>query len=71
MTAEMKKFNWSLHVLTKVDTFVKFQLSRLIFIFMNCYQLLTADESCYEKNSTEIFMYTIKFILGPNFSSLS
>ena len=39
------------HVHTKVDTFAKFHLSRLIFIFqllsavINCYRLLTANNS--------------------------
>ena len=35
----------------------KFQLSRVISIFIIFYQLLTAHDSWYEKN-TGIFMYT-------------
>ena len=72
-----KKMYWNFFVHTKVDTSAKFQLSRLIFIFISCLsdfisccQLWTADDSWYEKNSTVIFMYTLKCILMPNFSSL-
>ena len=56
----------------------KYQLPRLIFIFVNFYQLSlahwklqTADGSWFEKKSTGIFMYTLKLILVPNFSSLT
>ena len=45
MIANMKKADWNFHVDTKVDTFAKFQYSRLIFVFTNCYQLLTAVDS--------------------------
>ena len=38
---------------------------------ISCWQLLTADESWYEKNLTDIFMYNLKLIHVPNFSSLS
>ena len=48
----------------------KFLLSRLIFIFISCYQLLTADYSCYEKKLNGIFIYPLKLIPVPNFSSL-
>ena len=37
---------------------------------ISCWQLLTADDSWYDKNLTGIFIYTLKFILVPNFSSL-
>ena len=52
----------------------KFQLSRLIFIFINCFQLLRAintDNSWYDKILTGIFMCTLKLICVPNFSFLS
>ena len=52
MTAYMKKFDLNFYVHTKVDTCAEFQLSGLIFIFLavkSCYQLLTADDSSYEK----------------------
>ena len=41
-----------------------------MLIFINCYQLLTTDDGWYEKNWTETFMYTLKLICVPNFSSL-
>ena len=55
---------------TQLYTCAKFQFSRLIFIFINCYQLLTPDDSWYEKKLTWIFMYKLKLVLVPNFSSL-
>ena len=63
------------HVDIKVDTYATFQLSRLIFIFVNCYRLSsavgrTAADSWYENNLIEIFMYTLQLVLLPNFSSL-
>ena len=101
-----KKFSWNFHFQSKVNICTKFQLSRLIFIFINCYQikkilefscthkswylckisallvyfyfhqllsagisclqLLTADDSWYEKKSTGIFMYTLSLILIQN-----
>ena len=36
----------------------------------SCYQLLTADDRCYEKNLNEIFIYVLKMICVPNFRSL-
>ena len=71
-----KKINWNFHVHTKVNLCAKFQLSRLIFIFINCYPLLSAVDNCWElmtadmKKMTGIFMHTLNFILMPNFSSL-
>ena len=61
-----ERFNWNYYVHMKVDTCAKFQLSKLIFLFTNCYQLLTADM----KKITIIFICTLKFIQMPNFSSL-
>ena len=43
-----KKFHWNLYVHNKVDTLAKFQLSRLIFIFINCYQLSSAVDGCWQ-----------------------
>ena len=34
-----KKVDWNFHVHTKVDMCAKFQISRSIFIFINCYHL--------------------------------
>ena len=51
----------------------KFQLSRLILILsaVNSYwQLLTADDSRHKKNLNGIFIYPLKLIPVPNFSSL-
>ena len=46
MTAVTKKnFEWDFHLPPKADTCVKFQLSRLIFIFISCQQLLSAVNS--------------------------
>ena len=39
--------------------------------FDSCYQLLTANDSSYEKKLTRIFIYTLKLILVLNFSSLA
>ena len=70
--------DWIFCVHTKVDICAKFQLSKLIFIFINCYQLSLAVNSCWQlitvymkKKLTGIFMYTLKLILVPNFSSLA
>ena len=65
-----KKIDWNFYVYNKVDTCAEFQLSRLIFIFISCQQLLSADDSWFEKNLIAIFVYTLKLILVPNFSSL-
>ena len=80
MTANMKKIDWNFYIHTKVYTCAECQLSRLIFIFISCqqllsafnswWQLMTADESWNDKNLTGLFIYTLKFILVPNFSSL-
>ena len=43
-----RKLDWNFYVHTKVDTCAKSQLSRLIFIFINCYQLLSATDSCWQ-----------------------
>ena len=51
-------------------TYAKFQLSNLILIFINFYQLSSAVDSWYDKNLTGLFIYTLKFILVRNFSSL-
>ena len=48
----------------------KFEPSRLIFIFISCHQLSIAVDSCHEKNINGIFIYTLKLICVPNFSSL-
>ena len=45
MTAVTQKNYWNFHVDTKVDMFAKVQLSRVIFVFTSCYQLLTSDDS--------------------------
>ena len=42
------KFDWNIYEHTKTDTFVKFQLSRFILIFINCYQRLTAVNSWWQ-----------------------
>ena len=65
-----KKFKWDFHLPPKAKTCAKFQLSRLIFIFTSCQQLLTADDSCHKKNLNGIFIYPLKLIPVPNFSSL-
>ena len=70
MAADMKKINWYFHVYTKVYMCTKFQLSKLIFVFIYWYQLLTADDRRYDKKLTEIFMCTIKFLCVLNFSHL-
>ena len=41
-------FWWDLHLPPKADTCAKFQLSRLIFIFISCQQLLTAVDSWWQ-----------------------
>ena len=35
----------------------------------SCYQLLTADDSCYEKNLNGVFIYSLNVISVPNLSS--
>ena len=44
--------------------------AELVFIVISCYQLLTADDRCYKKNLNEIFIYVLKMICMPYFSSL-
>ena len=74
MIADMEKNNWNFYVRSIGDVFAKFQLSRLIYIFLlpfnRCCQLLTADDSCQEKKSFGIFIYPINMILMLNFSSV-
>ena len=57
MIADMEKNNCNLYVHSIGDVFAKFQLSRLIYIYLlpfnRCCQLLTADDSCQEKNHLE------------------
>ena len=73
MTADMKK-NWLEFVLyTKVDNCAECQLSSLIFIFISCQQLLSAVDSWWQllrKKLNGIFIYPLKLIFVPNFSSL-
>ena len=57
MKAFTKKNYYGFHAHIKEDMHAKFQLSRVISIFIIFYQLLTAHDSWYEKN-TGIFMYT-------------
>ena len=67
-----KKFNWNFYVHTKMYSYAKFQLSRLIFIFISCQQLLTAVDSWWQLSQIffdGIFIYPLKLILVPNFSS--
>ena len=60
-----KKCQWNFYLCLEDDTSAKFQLSRLIFIFISCQQLssswglLTADDSWYEKNLTGICICTL------------
>ena len=73
MRAVTKNFEWDFHLPTKADTCAKFQLSRLIFIFISCQQLLTTFDSWWElsqKMLYGIFIYPLKLIPMPNFSSL-
>ena len=48
MIADMKKTDWNFLIDTKVDTYAKIQLSRLIFVFTNFYQLLSAVDSYWQ-----------------------
>ena len=51
--------------------FAKFQLSRLIFVFISCQQLLrlfTADDSCHEKKLNGISIYSLNVMSAPNLS---
>ena len=49
-----KKIVWDFHLPTKADTCAKFQLSRLIFIFISCQQLLTAFDSWWQLSQKKI-----------------
>ena len=61
----------------KVDMCVKFHISRMIFIFFNCYQLSSAVENCWQLMTadmkktklTGIFMHILNLRCVPNFSS--
>ena len=44
----LKKIDWNGYLHTKVYTFAKFQLSRLIFIFVSFWQLLSAVDSWWQ-----------------------
>ena len=48
MTVDMIKSWLKFYVYSKVYLCAKFQLSRLIFIFLNCYQLSSAVDSCWQ-----------------------
>ena len=72
MTAVTKKVWMELSYTPKADTCAKFQLSRLIFIFISCQQLLTAFDNWWQlsqKILNGIFIYSLKLILVANFSS--
>ena len=45
MTTNLKKNIWNFHLHSKVSMCAKLWLSGLIFIFINCYRLLTAVDS--------------------------
>ena len=60
-----KKIDWNFYVYTKVDTCAEFQLSRLIFFFISCQQLLTADDN-WLKNENQAS--ELKFGTSINFS---
>ena len=65
-------FWWDLHLPRKADACAKFQLSRMIFIFISCQQLLSAVDSSWQllrKKLNGIFIYPLKLIPVPNFSS--
>ena len=67
------KFEWNFHLPPKADTCAEFWLSGLIFIFICCQQLLTAFDSWWQpsqKKLNGIFIYPLKLIPVPNFSSL-
>ena len=60
MKTVMKKRNLHFHLNCKGDLCAKFQLSRLIFIFIRCQQLLLADNSCWKKNKISIHSLKVK-----------
>ena len=64
-----KKIVWNFYLCPQDDMCAKFQVSRLIFIFISCQQLLTAEDSCHNFFNG-IFIYPLKLIPVPNFSSL-
>ena len=67
------KFDSNFHVHSIGDIFAKFQLSRLIFIFISFWQLLSAVKSWWQlsrKKLIGIFIYPLNVIFMPNFSSL-
>ena len=45
LTADMKKFYWNFYVHSIGDIFAKFQLSKLIFIFIRFWQLISAVDN--------------------------
>ena len=57
-----KKLDWNFYVHTKVDTCAKFQLSRLTFIFINCYQLLSATDSCWQLMTVDMNKIWLEFL---------
>ena len=74
MTADMKKnltgiFMYTLK-LVLVPNFSSLALFSFSSAVNSCYQLLTADDSCYEKKLNEIFIYPLRLIPVPNFSSV-
>ena len=66
MTADMKKMTRSFYVHTKVDTCAKFQLSRFIFIFINCYQLSTAFDNRWQLMTADMKKFQLSFYIHTN-----
>ena len=57
-----KKIKWNFHPYPKSYMCAKFQLSRMIFIFISCQQLLSAVGSC---SDVEIYFWELDSHIGP------
>ena len=70
MTAFMKKIKCYFHLHPNGNICAKLKLSGLIFIVISCQQLLPVTDSCHEKYSNGIVIFTLMVIYVPNFRSL-
>ena len=66
-----KELDWNFYVHTKVDTCAKFHLSKLIFIFINCYQLSSAVNSCWQLMTAHIKKFDLDFYIHTKVDTCS
>ena len=57
-----KLFLWDLHLPPKADTYAKFQISRLIFIFISYHQLSSAVDKGWQVMTVDMKKFWLEFL---------